>query len=60
MIGKARLMILERVDDPKTRHRLNRLIAEDRWIQRILEDEDYTAKALFSDACRSLKEREDS
>ena len=60
LIGQARLMILERVDDPKTRHRLNRLIAEDRWVQRILGDEDYTAEALFTDACHSLKEREDS
>lgn len=60
LIGQARLMTLERVADSKTRHRLNRLIAEDRWVQRILEDEDYTAEGLFADACRSLEEREDS
>lgn len=60
LIGQARQLILERVANPKARHGLNRLIAEDHHIRRILEDTDYTAEGLFADACHDLEEREDS
>lgn len=60
LIGQARQMILDRIPDPGTRHRLNRLIAEDRFIQRTLVDQAYTAEALFADACNDLTERGES